>query len=253
MTRKPLRRLAALAVPCLLLLSGLTACETQTGVAAFVGSTRITESHLRAVVDEALKQKAIAQKVGTNVAAYRQAILSRLVKHVLIASAAGKLHLSASTGDVDKRVDDLLHPANQPAGTMAQLDAAFVTAVQLPPSELRPFLRDQVLMDKIGQRLTAGAPFTDAQLQKFYDEHGGPASGQTLEQVKPQVIAALTDGVVQVYVTSSTSHLRLKVNPRFGRFERSKIFAPTGAIVSPPDELVRDTAPSPKVTPSPSA
>jgi hypothetical protein len=242
-TRSLWRRAAALALLSILGLTGLTGCQTQAGVAAFVGSQRVSEAQVRDVSDDGLKQRAIAQQVGADVSAYRQLILSRLVKHEVIAGAARTLHVSASKGDIDARVTQSI---KQVGGT-AQLDVALAQApLKLPPSQLRPFLRDVVLLDKMGQALTEGTTFTDAELKKFYDDHGGARNGGTFEQLKPQVIDAMRTALgqqrVQVYVTRYARGVTVKVNPRYGRFDRTKLFDPGEAplIVPVPDDLVRD-------------
>ncbi len=242
MTRSPWRRIAALAVFCLICSTGLTACQTQAGVAAFVGAKRISETRLRAVAGEGLKQKSIAQAVGGNIAGYRRLILGRLVKHEVIAAAAARLHVSASQGDIDTRVTRAL----KQAGGRPQLDLALAAPpLRLPPTELQPFLRDLVLLQKMGLKLTAGTTFTEAQLRAFYDSHGGARNGGTFEQLRSQVVDAMRAGVAQqqteAYVVRAAGSLKLRINPRYGRFDRSKLFdqAESSLIVSVPDDLVR--------------
>jgi hypothetical protein len=240
-------------VLCLLGLSllGLSGCRTQAGVAAFVGPDRISEDRLSTVVDEGLAQKAIAQTVGTDIAAYRQLILGRLIKHQLIAGAARKAHVSANDGDIDTR----LNAAVRQTGGRSQLNTALAQPpLKLPPSELRPFLRDLVLLSKMGDQLIKGTTFTDAQAKKFYDDHGGANSGSTFEQLKSQVLAAmrldLAQQKAQGYVSDYVRGVKVQVNPRYGRFESSKLFDSNELplIVPAPDQLVRDTAV--KATPS---
>lgn len=242
MTRSSWRRTAALAVLCLVSLTGLTGCQTQAGVAAFVGSTRISEQQLRAVADEGLKQQAIAKAVGGNLAAYRRQILGGLVRHQVIAGVAGKLHVSASMGELDKAVGDVV----KRFGGRKQAELALGSQLQLPPSQLRPLLGDSVLLGKIGDKLTQGATFTDAEARTFYDTHGGASTGGTFEQLKAQVIAGLRAQLAttrtQAYTNSYLRRVKLRINPRYGRFQAAKLFGAQGAplIVPLRDDLVRD-------------
>jgi len=246
-----LRRIVALAAVFLVGLGGLTACQTQAGVAAFVGDKRITEDAVRAISDDGLQQKGIAQQVDKNVAGYRQLILSRLVRRELIEGAARKLRVRASQGDLDKDVNETI----KQFGGRKKVDEA-LAKLKLPPSELRPFLRDLLLMRKIGERLTQGVTFTDAELRKYYDEHGGAANGP-FESLKPAITRILLQPQAgpkaQDYVETYLGGVRLKINPRYGRFERSKLFdLEKSSIVPPPDALVRDSSPAPEASPSPS-
>ncbi|MEP6698050.1 MAG: SurA N-terminal domain-containing protein [Pseudonocardiales bacterium] len=252
MTRSLWRRCAAVAVLCLIGLTGLTGCRTQAGVAAFVGTTRISEDNLRGVSDQGLAQRAIKAQVGGDVAGYRQLILSRLIRRQLIEDSARKLRVSVSKGDVDQYQSRTVAQL----GGRAQVTQA-LAQVKLPPSQLRPFLRELLLIRKIGERLTQGVTFTDAQLRKYYDEHGGASNGGTFEQLKADVInamrGALGEQEAEAYVTTYLKGVALKVNPRFGRFDRSKLFTANDAssVVTPPDALVRDTAAKVKPSPAP--
>jgi hypothetical protein len=250
-TRSLWRRTAPVLALCLVGLTGLSGCRTQAGVAAFVGPDRISEDRLSAVVDEGLAQKAIAQTVGTDIAAYRQLILGRLIKHQLIGDAARKAHVSANAGDIDTR----LNRAVQQTGGRTQLNTALAQPpLKLPPSELRPFLRDLVLLSKMGEQLIKGTTFTDAQARKYYDDHGGASSGQTFEQLKSQVLDAMRADLAQQkaqgYVSDYVRSVKVQVNPRYGRFESTKLFDSNESplIVAVPDGLVHDTAV--KATPS---
>ncbi|MDP9240858.1 MAG: SurA N-terminal domain-containing protein [Actinomycetota bacterium] len=249
MTRNLLRRSVALAAVCLVGLSGLTACQTQAGVAAFVGTQRITEDTVRKLSDDGLAVRSISQQVGGNVAGYRQLILSRLVRRELIDGAARKLRVSASNGDLDQNVTG----TTKQFGGQKQIDEA-LAQLRLPPGELRPFLRELLLMQKIGEKLTEGTTFTDAELKKYYDEHGGSANGP-FEPLKAEIAKILLQPQAaqkaQDYVDKYLSSVRLKVNPRYGRLDRSKLFDRQNSSIAPaPDALVRDVPV--KVTPSPS-
>ena len=236
-------RWRATAVLAALLLLPLAGCQARAGTAAFVGPTRIADDQLHQVADEGVRVKAISTAVSGNVGAYRRLMLGRLIKRLVIAGAARKLGVSVTEGQVDQAISG----DTQRAGGRKQLDAALAAApLQLPPSQLRPFLRDSILLDRIGTRFTAGLTFTDAELKKFYDDNGGAQSGQSFAQLKPRVLQALQQqrGIAraQQYVRQYLHTQKVTVNPRYGTFNAAKLFDANESplVVGARDDLVRD-------------
>ncbi|MDQ6874114.1 MAG: SurA N-terminal domain-containing protein [Actinomycetota bacterium] len=242
-------RAAAVAVVAAIALSG---CQSRAGIAAVVGNTAISDSQLQRVVAEGVHDPAVRKTLGPAAAGYSQLILGRLVKHTLIAGAARKLGVKVSDGQVDQAVTS----ESQRLGGRAKLVQALAgKPFQLPAGQVKPFLRDILLLDQIGQRLISGVTFSDADLKKFYDTHGGPQSGQTFEQLKAQAAVAarqeLANSKAQAYVLRYLHSLRVRVNPRYGRLVPSRLFDQQEApvIVTAPDDLVRERSlPAPRVS-----
>lgn len=221
----------------------LTGCQSRAGVAALVGNTRISDSQLQRVVSEGLHNPAVVKTLGKDATGYRQLILSRLVKHAVIAGAARKMGVSVSDGQVEQTIAS---ESTRLGGRDKLTQALAAKPFELPPGQVQPFIRDLLLLDQIGQRLISGVSFSDAELKKFYDTHGGPQSGQTFEQLKARAAVAarqeLAGQKAQAYVLTYLHGLPVRVNPRYGRLEPKRLFDQQEApvIVSAPDDLVRE-------------
>lgn len=234
-------RWRATAVIAVLALLSLTGCQTRAGTAAFVGSSRITDDQVRQLAQQGLGVKAVSTTVAGNVGGYRQLILGRLLKHVVIAGAARKLGVSVRDGQIDQAVSS----AAPNAAGRTQLDATLAAdPYRLPPSELRPVFRDIISLSEIGKRLRPDATISNAEALKFYDDNGGPASGQSFAQLKPQVLQAIQSQRAEQYVVQYLRTNKVTINPRYGRFDPAKLFDRNQAvpIVAARDDLVRDSA-----------
>lgn len=233
------RRRAIALVAALALLS-LTGCQSRAGAAALVGSGRISEDQVRAVVQQGLAVGSINQAVAADAGGYRRLILGRLLKHAVIAGAARKLRVSAPEGPIDAAIN-----ANvvQLKGRPALLAALAGSPYELPPSQLRPFFRDIILLEVIGQRLAADRPVTDAEALKFYNDNGGQSSGQSFTQLRSQVVVAVRGERAKAYVRQYISSQKIVVSPRYGRFDPTKLFdrGDTPSVVATRDNLVRDS------------
>jgi len=231
------RSSAALAVACLLPLS---ACEWRPGAAAFVGDTRIGDNRVQDLTAEGLRDPAVRRGVQ-DVSAYRGVVLSRLIKHELITRVAARVGANATDGEVAQ----VLSAEQQRAGGAKQLEAAVAGApLGLPKDQIEPFFRDLVLLDQIGSELTKDEVFTETELKAFYDANNGSAVGP-YEQIKQQVIDAVrrqrAAQETEKYVKDFLSGVRVKVNPRYGRFDPAKFFDPQQApVLKPaPDDFFR--------------
>lgn len=253
MIRSFWRTSAALAVVCLIPLS---ACESRAGAAAFVGDTRIGDSRVQDLTDAGLGDPAVRAGVKS-VSEYRGVVLSRLIKHELIARVAAKVGVTATDGEVAQ----VLSAEQQRAGGAQKLEAAIAAApLGLPKGQIEPFFRDLILLDKIGAQLTKGQVLTEAELRAFYDQNGGAAVGP-YEQIRPQVLQALrrqrAARETEKYVKDFLGQVRVKVNPRYGSFDAAKFFdAQQAPVLKPsPDDFFRaqssGTEPQPAEAPSP--
>ena len=234
MTRRRWRSAAVFAVVAVAGLLPLTACEPRVGVAAYVGDTRISDARVQQLVDEGLSDPDVREGVQ-DVAAYRQMVLSRLIKHELITGAARRLGVRVTEGEMAQ----VLASEQQRAGGRDEFRAALARPpLGVPPSQIRSFFRDLVLLDEIGTELSKDVTFTEAELREFYQANGGPETGQTFEQLRPRVIEVMRSRRAQQeaanYLRSYLRDVPVKVNPRYGRFDPSKLSDPRQAPVLAP-------------------
>ena len=165
MTRLPLPRrlLAAAAGAAMLALSG---CGTvHAGAAAVVGNDRITTDQLARIVARGLADPQAQQSLGTDRPKYQRDTLARLINHDVLAVVASDQHVTVTEGAVDARLAGFA----QQAGGVAQLDQqAAQSGIALV--DLRGFVRDLVLTDAVGDKLTADTVVPPAQIASLYQQ-----------------------------------------------------------------------------------
>jgi len=166
-TRTP-RRLALLATAGLAVvtLSGCGDNPVRAGAAATVGDVRITTTDLNGLVTRGLADPQAEQQLGADKAAFQRQTLSRLINHQVLAEAAKQKSVTVTDGDVDKRIAEF----EQQAGGAQQLEQQ---AAQngIAKQDLRSFVRDIVLNDALGDKLTADVQVPQAQLQAAYQQN----------------------------------------------------------------------------------
>ena len=167
MTRTP-RRLALLATAGLAVVT-LSACgdsPVRAGAAATVGDVRITTTALNALVTRGLADPQAEQQLGADKATFQRQTLSRLINHQVLAEAAKEAGVTITEGDVDAQIADF----ERQAGGAQQLEQQ---AAQngIAKQDLRPFVRDIVLNDALGDKLTADIQVPQAQLEALYQQN----------------------------------------------------------------------------------
>jgi parvulin-like peptidyl-prolyl isomerase len=155
--------LTAAAATCVVTATG---CTTSPGAAAVVGGDRISAQKLQDAVDRALRDPAAAQQLGPQRAAFVRTELTRLITDDLITRTAAADGVTATNADVDAELNNL---AQQTGGQQQLLQAA--AAAGVPQAELRHFVTNFVLQQKIGDKLVSGIQVPEAQLQAEYQKN----------------------------------------------------------------------------------
>ncbi len=243
MSRTPWRRLAALALVAPLLVTG---CQTRVGVAALVGSARITETQLQDATADGLRAPAVRKVAGGQPALYRQAVLSRLIQHELLTGAGRKLGVRTTEGALQKAMSELVA---QYQGK-AQLEQNYAQNLAIAPDQIEGAVRDLVMFRAIGATLSENLTFSDADLKQAFDQRSADQASLTFEQYKPtaleQVKQRAASAAASKYLASYVGKLKVSVNPRYGRFNASSV-----SVVPETDKLVRDSTAAPAQSPAP--
>lgn len=162
MSRIP--RPAALLAVAAVALPILTACGTShAGLAASVGSAEIKTTALSARVDRALKDPT-AKSQNPDRATFERRILTLMIDHQLVTAAATKQNVTVSDGEVNTRYQTYATQAGSEAALLKQGAAAGI-----PGPDLKPYLRDLLLTEKIGDKLLASKPVAPAKVLAAYN------------------------------------------------------------------------------------
>jgi len=151
-----------------LVLLVLTACgdgPVRAGAAATVGDTRITTIQLYELVDRALADPQALQQLGTDKAAFQRQALSRLINSDLMEEAARREGVQITAGQVDSRLAEFEQQAGGPQMLVQQ---AAQNGVAEP--DLKPFIRDLVLSDALGDELTVDVSVPREQLLAAFEQ-----------------------------------------------------------------------------------
>jgi hypothetical protein len=142
---------------------------------AVVGDTTITVDQLNRQIELAKKTAEVnGQKVpdvGTK--DYHdqlvQPIVDRLVLNAQIENIAKALNITVSDDDIQKSLDDAIKQSFNGSQDKYQ---AYIKKYGLTDEEVREFLvRPSVVQKKVQDKLTGDEKITDADVQKYYDEH----------------------------------------------------------------------------------
>lgn len=159
-------RLVAVPVLSVLLLSACGADPVRSGAAATVGDERITASMLQSVVDRGLSDPQAQQQLGADRPAFQRQVLSRMITGELLDVAAQERGITVTDGEVDARIGEF---AAQLGGREQLETQAAQSGIAAP--DLRPFIRDLTLNDKLADDLVKGQQVTPAQLQALYRQN----------------------------------------------------------------------------------
>ncbi|MDP9101294.1 MAG: peptidylprolyl isomerase [Actinomycetota bacterium] len=145
----------------------VSACGTvRAGAAAVVGSDRITADQLAQVVARGLADPQAQQSLGQDRPKYQRDTLARMINHDVLAAAAAEQQVSVTEGAVDLRLAGFA----QQAGGQAQLEQQAAQS-GIAKLDLRGFVRDLVLTDAVGDKLTADAVVPPEQLAALYQQN----------------------------------------------------------------------------------
>lgn len=162
--RTALLAAAAIAVP------GLAACgsgqASHAGSAATVGSDRITTTQLSDRVVESLKEPTAKEQISKDRASFERRVLTLLIDDRLINQAAAKQGVTVTDGEVEAKLKEFATRAGGVAALAKQGAAAGI-----PQSALKGYVRDLVLADKLGDKLTASQTVPAATLRMAYRQN----------------------------------------------------------------------------------
>jgi parvulin-like peptidyl-prolyl isomerase len=159
-------RLVVSAGLAVLVLSGCGSGSVRPGAAAIVGDERITVDTLQQVVERGLADPQAEEAVGQDRPAFQRQVLSRLVSREVLRAAAEREGVTIDDGDVDAQLEDFAAEAGGEEALEAQ-------AAQngIAPQDLKPFLRDVVLEQALGDELTEDEQVPQEQLQGLYQQN----------------------------------------------------------------------------------
>lgn len=150
MFRIPPRRALRLAVV-LAAAGGLfaTGCgQTQAGAAALVGDQRIAVDELSRSVDSAEQAAAENQLRVSDRGALVRGVLSREITDAVLGEAAARAGITVTRGDVDEQIAEM--------GGRQRLEMQALRSAAVPPGQLREYVRNQVLQQRLAESLAEG-------------------------------------------------------------------------------------------------
>jgi parvulin-like peptidyl-prolyl isomerase len=157
---------AAVALLAVLALSGCG--NDRPGAAALVGKNRITTDQLNGLVTRALADPTAKQKLGSDQAGFQRQELAQLINRQVLAAAARTEKITVTDGDIDQRLSLF---ASQLGGQQQLMQSAAQNGIAA--KDLRPYVRDLVLKDAIGDALTKDEQVDQATLQSVYTQNIG--------------------------------------------------------------------------------
>lgn len=164
--RRPLVGAAVLAAA--LLLSGCGQGHVLPGAAAIVGDDRIGTQALQQVVDRGLADPQALQQLGGDRVAFQRQALARLINRQVLQRAATGQGVSVTQGEVDAQTAQFAEQAGGRQQLQQQASQGGIAAPDLPD-----FIRDIVLEQKLGDKLTADVAVPEAQLRPLYQQNIG--------------------------------------------------------------------------------
>ena len=149
-----------------LTLSGCGDEPVRAGAAATVGEVRITTTALNELVTRGLADPQAEQQLGADKAAFQRQTLTRLINHEVLVQAAAEEGVKVTDGAVDARIADF----ERQAGGAQQLEQ---TAAQsgVAKEDLRDFIRDIVVNEALGDKLTADLEVPQDQLEGLFQQN----------------------------------------------------------------------------------
>ena len=165
----------------------LSACS-QVGVAATIGSTKITQTQVQASIDEALKERTKLDTSGMSLETGAEFNRNQLRFHViasLLGQIAADAKLSVTKAEIDARRADIV----QQIGGEDKLAAALVGA-SIAPGDFLKYIELILNSEKVGASIQA--------------------AGTSAEQ---------TSAAIQKLIIAKGAALKVTVNPRYGKWD----------------------------------
>ena len=159
-------RLVAAPILSILVLTACSGSPVQAGAAATVGGERIDTRVLTSVVDRGLSDEQAAEQLGADRPAFQRQVLSRLITGRLLRTAAAERDVEVTEGEVDARLAEF----STQLGGREQLEAQAAQSGIAAP-DLRPFIRDLTLNDKLADDLVGDQQVPAAALASLYQQN----------------------------------------------------------------------------------
>lgn len=149
-----------------LVLSGCGNGPIRAGAAATVGDKRISTEALAGMVARGLADPQAQQQLGADKAKFQRDTLGRLIRHEVLLAAARREQVATTPGEIDAKIAEFEQQAGGPEQLLQQ---AAQGGIAQP--DLRPFVADLVLGDRIGDKVTADLQVPAAQIQAEYKKN----------------------------------------------------------------------------------
>jgi hypothetical protein len=144
--------------------SGLTACRTSPGVAAYVGDARVSVAALDSAVEERLADPDVAAFAGGDETEFTRRVLSLLVQEEVYAAAAERYDVRVGNDDIRARIDELLGD-DDPDAVYRQLAQQGIGR-----EDVFENVRQQLVRQRIAEAEGEGDALDDAALRARYEE-----------------------------------------------------------------------------------
>ncbi|MFP5371308.1 MAG: SurA N-terminal domain-containing protein, partial [Actinomycetes bacterium] len=147
-----------------LAVSGLSACRTSPGVAAYVGEERVTVTELENAVARRLEDPEIAAFAAGQGNSFTRQVLSTLVRAEIHSAAAERYGVQVSDDEVRRRIQDLL------VGSDADAQYSQLAQQGIARADVFESVREQLLRQRIAEAEGEAQAPTEAELRARYDE-----------------------------------------------------------------------------------
>jgi len=147
-----------------LAVSGLTACRTSPGVAAYVGEERVTVTELENAVARRLEDPEVAAFAEGQEGSFTRRVLSTLVRAEVHSAAAERYGVQIGDDEVRRRIQDLL------VGSDADAQYSQLAQQGIARADVFETVREQLLRQRIAEAEGEAQAPTEAELRARYDE-----------------------------------------------------------------------------------
>ncbi len=239
-----LRRVRTAAVGAALVALSAAACTTHAGSSAQVGSSTISTSTLRGLVQRGSAAVTANPTAGQTLdpAALQRKLLSLLVTDKLVAEDADRLGVSVNQQEI-ATYDQAFGALN--FGSVAKFHQQ-LAAAGVGPSDTDLYVRYAALQEAIEDKISPAPAISDANLRQQYDAVVKQTGKIPLsfDDAKPWIERFIADQTRSVALTKQLTGLadatRISINPRFGKWDASQL-----GVVAADGSVATKVAPAP--------
>jgi parvulin-like peptidyl-prolyl isomerase len=216
------------------------------GTAARVGKTIITTTELTELVARALEDPEFKNNLPDQ-AAFQRQVLTRLVMRHLNDEAAARLKVSVTQAEIDARYREFADQAQGEANLQKQ-------AAQngIAKTDIKTVVRDFVLTEKLGAKVIASKPVTDAVVAAEYKKNEASYDQVRLQHILVKEEKLANDILTQLRGGADFAALAKRYSTDPGSKDAGGIydFAPRGQYVKPFEDAAFST-PAGQLVPQP--